>query len=418
MAGMEYPQRNIAAPPLVVDQRKPPPFVDDTTAFKIGAATRTGIGAAAGMAADIAQLRSPVRMLGGMAMDAVTPPVRDFGKGLLGMTDVPTAAPVALPTPKPVTAALPAAAPAAPFTAADSGRVGGEVTPAAPVAAPAVAAPASAGAYPVTPPQGISQYLPQLMAAAASRDSTPVVNTAVPPSPFTDRFGNAPITGTWDDFLNNKYQRSTQAVANKTNIEAFNAGTNRRQADTGVLSALVDPVKADEANATHLASTAMTANTSRATTDATNAARMKEVEITGQYGVKRAEAVAGARKYAADRAAQGKGSAVQKSITPDGKIVMTQLNDKGELASRVIDPPMALAHQQADAAAMAAQDGDEIIIPGGKGVVKITNGVRKVYDKKTGKDIGWTPPARFSTVGMPAAGGGNSNQLEDFLLDQ
>lgn len=185
-----------------------------------------------------------------------------------------------------------------------------------------------------------------------------------------------------------------------------------------MLNAITEPIKADEANQAHLAATGMTANTSRATTEATNAARMKEVEITGQYGVKRSEALAGARKYAADRAAQGKGSAVQKSITPDGKIVLTQLNDQGEPATKVIDPQTALAHQQADTAVMAAQHGDEVTIPGGKGVVRIVNGVRKVYDKKTGKDIGWTPPARFSSVGMPPAGGGTSNQLEDFLLDQ
>lgn len=420
MAGMDYPPRNVATPPpLVVDPRKAPPFVDDSTGYKIGAATRTGLGVAAGTAADITQLRSPARMLGGMAMDAVAPPVRDFGKGLLGMTDAPTAAPaapIAPPTPAPVTAGLPVSAPAAPFTAVDSGRVGGAATP-APAATPA--ATPSPEVYPTTPPQGISQYLPQLMAAAASRNNAPVVNTTAGATPFTDQPNMHGLSGSWDAFLNDRRDRSIQAKANQTNIEAFNAGTQRRTADVGVLTALAEPIKADAANQTHLATTGMTANTSRATTEATNTTHLKAAEIAGQYAVKRSEAIANARKYAADMGAKGKGSAVHQATTTDGSIVMTQLNDQGEPAVKVIDPKAALAHQQADVAVMKAQHGDEVTIPGGKGIVQIVNGQRKVIDKKTGKDTGWTPPARFSTVGMPPAGGNSgAGQLEDFLLDQ
>lgn len=410
MAGVELPQLGIGAPPpLVIDRTKrPPPFVDDSAAFRAGSALRTGVGTAAGNAADL--VSAPPAPLIGAAVNAAKPAIADFGKGLFGMTDAPVmnppATPIAAP-PKPV--AAPAAAPA---PVIERGTVGGAAP--APVAAPApAAAPASPEVYPVNQPGGVSQYLPQLMAAAASREA-PALTTTAPPSPFTDRFGTAPITGTWEDLLNNKYQRSVQATANKTKLDEYNAVTNRRNADAGVFGALSEPIKADAANASHLASTAMTANTSRATTAATNEARMKEVETTGEYGLKRAEALAGARKYAADRVAQGKGSAVQKSITPDGKIVLNQLNSKGEVATRVVDPQSALAHQQADNAVMSAQHGEEVTIPGGKGVVRIVNGVRKVYDKKTGKDIGWTPPPAFSSVGMPPAGGG-SNALEDFL---
>lgn len=402
MAGIEYPQFSIAP-------KKTPQFVDDTTAFKIGAATRAGVGSAVDTlsAAATPTMLSGPRAAAGALADAVGPAVKDFGKGLLGMNDTPTLPTVgAKPTaPKPVTAALPAA----PAPVVASGSVGGGLPAPADTPPPTVVTSPSTDVYSTQAPKGISQYLPQLMAAAASRDVPPQVITA----------GGSPFGrgGTWDDFLDDKRDRSVIAAENAANVNRFNAGTQRKQADIGMLNAVVEPLKADEANQTHLAAAGMTANTSRATTEATNAARMKEVEITGQYGVKRSEAVANARKYAADRAAQGKGSAVQKSITPDGKIVLTQLNDQGEPATKVIDPQTALVHQQADQQVMAAQHGDEVMIPGGKGIVRIVNGVRKVFDKKTGKDIGWTPPARFSTVGMPPAGGG-STQLEDFLLDQ
>lgn len=406
MAGIPLPQMSIdTPPPQVVTAKKPEIAGDESTGYKVGAGMRDIIGKGADAAADAVAYYGNTRLDAVKTVaGAVAKPVVNFGKGLFGVPytptpDVPTDAPVA-----PAAAAVPAPAanPASKVTmdlppqqVPYSGTIGG------PTPAPAQ----TSEQYPTAPPQSISQYLPQLMAAAASQDTAPV--QAPVQNPF--RAG-----GTWDDFLTAKHKN----VQNAASVAAFNAATQRRTADTGVLNALTEPLKADANNQTQLATTGMTANTARATNAETTAAHLAAAKLSGTARLESAKELASARRYGADQSVKGKGSAVQKSISPDGKIVLTQLNSDGQLATHIIDPQNALAHQQADRAVMAANNGDEIDTPqGGKGIVKIVNGVRRVYDKKTGQDIGWTPPVRFSAVGMPPAGGGGGGAAADEISE-
>lgn len=415
MAGIPLPQMNIGAPPPQVVTAKRPEIAGDepSTAYKVGAGLRDIIGKGADAMSDFGNTNPRAAKL---VAGAVATPVIDAGKGLLGMSNTPTAdAPAdTAATPAPA-AAPPAANPASKvkmdlptIQVPDSGTIGGGAQP---EAAPAQAAP-SPEQYPTTPPQSTAQYLPQLMAAAASQESAPTIDRTATLNPFASGNGFS-----WNDLFNASHQKRAQEQANNASIAAFNAGTQRRQADTGVLSALVEPVKADAANQTQLATTGMTANTSRADTAATNAAHLAAAKYAGMARLQSAQELAAARRYGADKSMEGKGSAVHYATSLNGSVVASQLNKDGQLVTHVIDPQQAYVHQQADRAAMAANDGDEIIIPGGKGIVKITNGVRRVYDKKTGKDIGWTPPARFSAVGMPPAGGGSGGAAADEISE-
>lgn len=409
MAGIPLPQMNIGAPPPQVVTAKKSEIAGEEagTAYKVGAGLRDVIGKGADAMSDFGNTNlNAVKLVAG----AAATPVGNFGKGLFGMSSTPTADPTAAaptavtPSQVPAPAANPASKvtmdPTA-FQVPDSGTIGGGAEPAPTPVAPV----ASPEQYPTAPPQNISQYLPQLMAAAASRDAPPAIAT---PGQTPFRTG-----GTWDDFFNDRRTNALNREANAANVASFNAATQRRTADTGVLNALVEPVKADAANQTQLATTGMTANTSRATNEATNAARMKEVELTAKTGLEGRKAMAEARRYAADKSVESKGSAPHYATTTDGSVVMSQLNKNGQVATHVIDPKRALLDQQADAAVMAAPDGGEVIIPGGKGVVKIVNGTRKVYNKKTGELVPWSPSVPFSAVGgMPPARNG---ELENFL---
>lgn len=390
--------------PTMTTTGTPPPTVIDNTKplmQRAGAAVRAGAGAVGEVVDDVGKMSVAVpRFLVGAAASGV----RDFGKGLLNTTDAAPAAP------KPAVAPVPV--PVAPAVDTGARSDAGMLYPptANPVAPPAPPAPAAAPSAPgltqpynTAPATNISQYLPQLMAAAAQAPEGPGGGGG--PSPFTDRAGNRPLPGSWDALFQSKLDRTNQ----KLGIDAYAAQTQRVNANAQSLDSLTKVPLADAAHETSLAAAGMTANTHRATTAATIAGELKKAEITGEYGLEGRRLLGGARVKSAEINAAARAGALKYMLTPDSKIVV------GDSAGtiRVSDPEQVRGQQQLDAKVQAAQQGDEVPIPGGVGKVVIdAKGNRTVVDKKTGKNIGWTPPKPLIAGGrgMPAAGG---NQRDD-----